>query len=367
MQNNQTIVEYVWLGGTGQDLRSKAKTYVGEIKSIEQLEEWNYDGSSTYQATTESSEVLMRPVALFNDPFRGAPNKIALCDTYNVDGKPTNSNFRHFAAKIFEQDKGKEDPWFGIEQEYALMVPIGTALEWPYGWPMGGYPKPQGQYYCSVGSQNNYGREIMNAHYKACLNAGVKIYGTNAEVMPGQWEFQVGTCNGIEVGDHLWMARYLLARVAEYYGVDVNFDPKPISGDWNGSGCHTNYSTNSSRNDKELKNIIADMGRLDKSHIRLIALYGEDNQTRLTGKHETSSMEKFSYGIANRGCSIRIPRTTEAKGCGYYEDRRPAANIDPYVVSAAVFSVTCLENFGLEDLETHYQAFITHKKEKNLH
>jgi glutamine synthetase len=364
-QGGKTIVEYVWLGGTGSDLRCKAKTYDGPITKVEELDEWNYDGSSTWQAPTESSEVLLRPVALFNDPFRGAPNKIAMCETYHVDGTPTVTNFRHFASKIFEK-QGKHEPWFGIEQEYAIMVPLGTGVTWPLGWPLGGYPKPQGSYYCSVGTRFNKGREVMEAHYKACLNAGIKIYGTNCEVMPGQWEFQVGTCNGIEVGDHLWMARYLLQRVGEIYGVEISIDPKPIKGDWNGSGCHTNYSTTETRNDDNLKTIHSHMEKLSESHEAMIALYGEDNHHRLTGKHETSSMEKFSFGVANRGCSVRIPRTTDNKKQGYYEDRRPAANIDPYVVSAAIFSVTCLDKFGLEELSKHYQNFKAKRQEISI-
>lgn len=160
---------------------------------------------------------------------------------------------------------------------------IGNDVSWPYGWPLGAYPKPQGQYYCSVGAKNSYGREIMNAHYKACLYAGVKIYGTNAEVMPGQWEFQIGTCKGIEIGDHLWMARYLLMRVAEMFGLDASFEPKPISGDWNGSGGHLNYSDNLTRNDTNLENIKKQMENLEKTHTRLIKLYGENNELRLTG------------------------------------------------------------------------------------
>jgi glutamine synthetase len=360
-QNGQTIVEYVWLGGTGQDLRSKSKTFDGTVNSVSDLGEWNFDGSSTWQASTESSEVLIRPVALFNDPFLGYPNKIALCDTYHIDGTPTVTNFRHFAEKIFERI-GDHDPWFGIEQEYALMVSVGTGLEWPLGWPVGGYPKPQGPYYCSVGSKVNYGREVVNAHFKACLNAGVKIYGTNCEVMPGQWEYQVGTCKGMEAADHLWMARYLALRVGEYFNVHISLSPKPISGDWNGTGCHTNFSCTATREDKDLNNITDMMKKLEMTHVQLCGLYGEDNHLRLTGKHETSSMEKFSFAVASRGASVRIPRVTEKTGNGYFEDRRPAGNMDPYVVTAAIFSVTCLENFGLDELDKHYKAFLEHKK-----
>ncbi len=275
-QNGKTIVEYVWIGGTGLDIRSKAKTYDKPITSIKDLDEWNYDGSSTFQAMTESSEVLIRPVALFNDPFRLGENKIVLCSTYHTDGTPTNTNFRHFAEKIFSQGIDEHDPWFGIEQEYVMLTPIGTSLSTPLGWPVGGFPLAQGPFYCSVGAKYNYGRQVMDAHYRACLHAGVAIYGTNAEVMPGQWEFQVGTSRGIEVGDHLWMSRYLLFKVGEYFNIDVTFKPKPVKGDWNGSGCHTNFSTNGTRNDTNMKTIEEHMKRLENTHLRLIAMYGED-------------------------------------------------------------------------------------------
>jgi glutamine synthetase len=358
--DDKTIVEYVWLGGTGHDLRSKAKTFNCKIEKVEDLPEWNYDGSSTYQANTENSEVIIKPVALFRDPFRKDPHKIALCETYSHDGKPANTNFRHFAAKILsKQNQEKHEPWFGIEQEYVLFQ--NGDIEWPFNWPSGSYPKPQGQYYCSVGADNAYGREIVNLHYKVCLYAGVKLYGINAEVMPSQWEFQVGTCNGIEVGDHLWMARYLLHRVGEYFNVNISFAPKPIKGDWNGSGCHTNFSTKGMREEGGLKVIVDCIDNLRGNHSRSISLYGENNHERLTGKHETSSIHNFSYGAANRGCSIRIPKQTEIEGKGYLEDRRPAANIDPYVVSASLFSFSCLGGEGVEELEKHYNKFIANK------
>ena len=282
-QFGSTIVEYVWIGGTGSDLRSKSKTYNFEVKSVEDLDEWNYDGSSTYQATTENSEVVLKPVALFNDPFRGLPNKIVLCETY-INDKPTTTNFRHFAREIFTKENvEKHDPWFGFEQEYAVSAKVGSHLEWPLGWPVGGFPQPQGPYYCSVGTYSN-GREIMEAHYKACLYAGVKCFGTNAEVMPGQWEYQVGTCKGIEAADHMWMARYLIHRVSEYFNVSVSFEPKPILGNWNGSGCHTNFSNNETRNDTDMNNIKEQVERLGAMHLRTIPLYGENNHLRLTGK-----------------------------------------------------------------------------------
>ena len=284
-QKGNTIVEYVWIGGSGQDIRCKARTIKGVVNSLEDVEEWNYDGSSTNQATTQSSEVLIRPVALFDDPFRGAPNKIAFCETYHTDGTPTISNFRYHAAKIFKKS-GDNDPWFGIEQEYTLVHTIGTELEWPLGWPRGQYPGPQGPYYCSVGSKYNFGREVMDAHYKACLYAGVKIWGTNCETLPGQWEYQIGICQGIEAGDHLWMARYLMQLVGEVYGVDINLEPKPILGDWSGTGGHTNFSTSGTRNDNQLQTIKRMMGSLDDSHRRLCKLYGENNHLRLTGKNQ---------------------------------------------------------------------------------
>jgi glutamine synthetase len=312
--------------------------------------------------------VLLRPVRLFDDPFRGAPNKIALCETFNIDGSPTNTNFRHFAQKIFEQDKeGKYQPNFGVEQEYALMEILGTALKWPLHWPVGGFPAPQGKYYCSAGSKFNRGREIMNQHYKACLAAGVKIYGTNAETMPGQWEFQIGTCSdGLETGDHLWIARYLLLRVSENFGVHITFDPKPISGDWAGSGCHTNFSTLQTREDQDLKSIMEHMEKLKISHERSIQLYGENNNSRLTGKNETQRIDFFDFGLGNRGSSIRIPTATTKKGRGYYEDRRPAANMDPYVVCSSLFVFTCLDHKVIVDLENHYRKFLEHIKTLHL-
>jgi len=238
-------------------------------------------------------------------------------------------------------EKAKQSvPWFGIEQEYTLFNPDAQT---PLGWPVNGFPGPQGPYYCSNGANRAYGRRVVEAHYKACLYAGISISGINAEVMPGQWEYQVGPCEGISSGDQLWISRYLMERVCEDFGVIVSFDPKPKSGDWNGAGCHTNYSTKAMREDGGYELIVAACKKLAAKHDEHIALYGAGNERRLTGAHETAPINKFSYGVANRGASIRIPRQAKLEGKGYFEDRRPASNMDPYVVTAKIVQTTVLD------------------------
>eukprot|EP00300_Choanocystis_sp_HF-7_P033469 c45818_g1_i1.p1 GENE.c45818_g1_i1~~c45818_g1_i1.p1 ORF type:complete len:592 (+),score=115.55 c45818_g1_i1:49-1776(+) len=341
-QNNRSgkyQAEYVWIGGSTEDLRSKSRTLPLPIpQNAEDLPEWNYDGSSTGQAPGEDSEVIIKPRRIFPDPFRGGNNILVMCDTYTPQGDPLPTNHRYIANKIFQQALD-EKPWFGLEQEYTMFEADGRT---PFGWPEGGFPAPQGQYYCSVGANNSFGRPIVEAHYSACLYAGITISGINAEVMPGQWEFQVGPAEGIKAGDELFMARYLLLRIAEIFGVVISFDPKPISGDWNGAGMHTNFSTAAMRAEGGYKVILAAIERLSHKHKEHIAVYGKGNERRLTGRHETASIHKFSYGVANRGASIRIPRAAEKDGKGYFEDRRPASNACPYLVTSKVFETTCL-------------------------
>jgi len=317
----------------------KTKTLDAKPGDVSELPVWNFDGSSTGQAPGDDSEVLLRPVAIFDDPFRGGDNILVLCEclTPKMEALPTNT--REGAKALFDQ-KLDEKPWFGIEQEYTLFEKDGRT---PLGWPSGGFPGPQGPYYCGAGTDSAFGRSIMEAHYEACLYAGIKIAGTNAEVMPGQWEYQIGPCVGIESGDHLWMSRYLMIRVCEAQQVNVQFDPKPIPGDWNGAGCHTNYSTEAMRNDGGFDVIVAAIEKLKDKHLEHIAIYGTGNERRLTGAHETAPIDKFSYGVANRGASVRIPRSAEADKKGYFEDRRPASNMDPYVVTSKLFKTTVLD------------------------
>ncbi|XP_035816951.1 glutamine synthetase root isozyme 2 isoform X1 [Zea mays] len=333
-RTGKIIAEYIWVGGSGMDVRSKARTLSGPVDDPSKLPKWNFDGSSTGQAPGDDSEVILW------DPFRKGQNILVMCDCYEPNGEPIPSNKRHGAAKIFSHpDVKAEEPWFGIEQEYTLLQ---KDTKWPLGWPLGGYPGPQGPYYCAVGADKSYGRDIVDAHYKACLYAGIDISGINGEVMPGQWEFQVGPAVGVSAGDQLWVARYILERITEIAGVVVSFDPKPIPGDWNGAGAHTNYSTKSMRSDGGYEVIKKAIGKLGLRHREHIAAYGDGNERRLTGRHETADINTFVWGVANRGASVRVGRDTEKEGKGYFEDRRPASNMDPYVVTSLIAETTML-------------------------
>ncbi|CAK9291796.1 unnamed protein product [Gordionus sp. m RMFG-2023] len=340
-QGEQVQVMYVWIDGTGENVRAKTKTLNAEPHSIEELPIWNYDGSSTYQAEGSNSDVYLKPVCMVSDPFRGGKNKLVLCETFKYNWKPTETNNRLQCKKTMDLVK-EAVPWFGIEQEYTLMDVDGH----PLGWPKNGFPAPQGPYYCGVGANKVFGRDVVESHYRACIYAGIKIGGENAEVMPSQWEYQIGPCEGIEMGDHLWISRFMLHRVCEDFNIVASLDPKPVKGDWNGAGCHTNFSTIGMRAPEGLIEIEAAVDKLSTQHDRHIRCYdpnkGADNARRLTGAHETSPITDFSAGIANRGCSIRIPRQVGEDRCGYLEDRRPASNCDPYLVTEAIVKTVIL-------------------------
>uniref|UniRef100_A0A6U2AVR2 Glutamine synthetase n=1 Tax=Hemiselmis andersenii TaxID=464988 RepID=A0A6U2AVR2_HEMAN len=334
---DQVQAEYVWLDAE-QRARSKCRTLSKERAAgpAEKYPKWTYDGSSTEQAPGDDSEVIIVPRAKYRDPFRGGDHVIILCDTYDPEGNPLPTNTRAAAAERFEKDESAK-PWYGLEQEYTLFNLDGVT---PLGWPVGGFPGAQGPYYCGAGADRSYGRAVSEAHYRASLYAGLQISGTNAEVMPGQWEYQIGPAVGIEAADQLTISRYLLNRVCEDLGVIANIQPKPIKGPWNGAGMHINFSTEDTRKEGGLDVIKAMCEELGKKHDEHIAAYGEGNADRLTGDCETADINTFSYGIADRGCSIRIPRDTAAEGMGYLEDRRPASNVDPYVATSLIFETT---------------------------
>lgn len=326
--------------------------------SVETLPQWNFDGSSTGQAPGDDSEVMLRPCRIFKDPFRirkdDLHNILVMCDCYTPQGQPIETNTRAIAMKAFE-GKDDEEVWFGLEQEFTL---FNLDEKTPLGWPTAGFPdRPQGPYYCSVGAENNFGRHITESLYRACLYAGISISGVNGEVMPGQQEYQVGPCVGIDAGDQLMMSRYILQRVCEDFQVYVTLHPKPITkGEWNGAGMHTNVSTKKMREDGGLAIIKNAINKLGAKHLEHIAVYGEGNELRLTGRFETASIDKFSYGVANRGASIRIGRDTEAEGKGYFEDRRPSSNADPYLVTGKIME-TIMEDVEVPEIAALNKAF----------
>jgi glutamine synthetase len=258
-----------------------------------------------------------------------------MTEVFEASGAPHPSNTRAALRGVAEKFAA-EEALFGLEQEYTLFR--GNR---PLGWPDQGYPAPQGPFYCGVGADEVFGRPLVDKHMDACLAAGLKFSGINAEVMPGQWEFQIGPAGVLEVGDHLHIARWLLYRLGEDFGISASLDPKPVKGDWNGAGCHTNYSTKAMRGEGGLAVIYAACEKLRERARLHIENYGFGIEERLTGKHETASYKTFSYGVGNRGASIRIPLHVEVAGKGYLEDRRPCANIDPYVVARLLVETTC--------------------------
>lgn len=331
------MAEYIWIDGTEPSpmLRSKTKMLSSTVSSVSDIPEWGFDGSSTMQADTGSSDCQLKPVSFVKDPIRGGDNILVMCEVLNADGSVHKTNTRRALTQIAEQYKSHES-WFGIEQEYTFFQ--GNI---PLGFPMEGFPEPQGKYYCGVGADRIYGREIVEAHAQACLDADIGICGINSEVMPGQWEFQLGPLPPLEVADQLWIARWLLERIAEDFDVRVSFAPKPIKGDWNGAGAHTNFSTKAIREQGGMAHVEEACKKLSMHHDDHIAVYGKGNEERLTGRHETCSIKQFRYGVSDRGASIRIPLATSLAGCGYLEDRRPAANMDPYQVCAALIRTVC--------------------------
>tara|TARA_B100000902_G_scaffold393527_1_gene447932 strand:+ start:174 stop:1181 length:1008 start_codon:yes stop_codon:yes gene_type:complete len=325
--------EYIWLDGYQPEANLRSKTKILKFENfdedISKMPEWSFDGSSTLQAEGSFSDCVLKPVKIYKDPAR-LNAYLVLCEVMNPDGSAHSSNTRS------QIPKGFDDYWFGFEQEYTLMD--GSR---PLGFPGEGFPNPQGMYYCSVGNKNVAGREIVEAHLDLCLEAGLNITGINAEVLLGQWEFQVLGTNPYAAGDDLWIARYLLHRVTEEFGVGLEFHPKPVQGDWNGSGMHCNFSNQKMREEGGKDYIEAICDNLEKNHDEHISVYGSANEQRLTGLHETQSIHKFSYGVSDRGASIRIPISLPSNNWkGYLEDRRPASNADPYrIVSTMINSV----------------------------
>jgi len=262
-----------------------------------------------------------------------------LCEVLNPDGTPHESNYRAKLRGVLSQGAGALLSWFGFEQEYTFFK--GSR---PLGFPQESrFPAAQGPYYCGVGADEVYGRDIVERHLELCFQAGLDITGINAEVMPGQWEFQMGGPDSgpLRSTDHLWLARWLLYRAGEEMGVTAILDPKPVPGDWNGAGLHTNASTAKMRAPGGMSEILSACEKMSHKVEEHLAAYGDGIEMRLTGRHETCSYREFKYGVSDRTASIRIPANVHKEGCGYFEDRRPNANANPYRIAHAILSTLC--------------------------
>ncbi|MEO8216838.1 MAG: glutamine synthetase beta-grasp domain-containing protein, partial [Acidobacteriota bacterium] len=303
---SKITAEYIWLDGQRptSKLRSKTKILDEPVKRVEDLPEWGFDGSSTSQAEGHFSDLKLQPVRIIKDPLHGEDDVLVLCEVLNPDGSVHWSNTRARLREIDEKFRS-EETWFGIEQEYTMFE--GNQ---PLGWPDRGFPAPQGGYYCGVGNDEVFGRELVEAHAAACIRAGIKIAGTNAEVMPAQWEFQIGPLPPLEMADELWLARWLLYRIGEDLGISATLYPKPVKGDWNGAGAHTNFSTKKMREKGGIDIVNAAMKKLEQRHDDHMKVYGAHNEERLTGLHETAPIHEFRFGVSDRGASVRIPMAT---------------------------------------------------------
>lgn len=327
-------LEYIWLDGYSPEpnLRSKVKVVdakLHEVKgkklhgvSLNDCPQWGFDGSSTKQAEGNFSDCTLNPVRLYPNPLNKGmlDSYLVFCEVLNPDGLPHDSNTR---ALLDSDDE--TDLWFGFEQEYTIMKE-GK----PIGFPKDGFPEPQGKYYCGVGNSQVNGRLFVEQHMENCIMAGIEITGTNAEVMLGQWEYQVLGKGKLKSGDDLWVSRYILNQMSEDYGFNIEYHPKPVTGDWNGSGLHCNFSNTKMREEGGKTYFDSIFKIFESRHMEHIKCYGSSNDMRLTGEHETQSIHKFSWGVSDRGASIRVPISTEKEWKGYVEDRRPASNADPY-------------------------------------
>jgi glutamine synthetase len=343
------IAEYIWMDGNEPTKKLRSKTRIVPVDGdvlMDTFPMWQFDGSSTGQAEGNASDCLLQPVRFVPDPIRGDGCYLVLCEVLNADGSPHATNTRAKLRTVLDGGAASYDAWFGFEQEYTLYQgarPLGFPSERRY-------PAAQGPYYCGVGADEVYGRDLVEAHMAACLEAGLLFVGLNAEVMPGQWEYQIGGIDGtaLRATDDLWLSRWLLYRIGEDIGIAAVLDPKPVPGDWNGAGMHTNFSTkqmraapSSENDDLGINAINGVIGRMEQRIDVHLAAYGNGYEMRLTGHHETCRYDQFKAGVSDRTASVRIPAQVATDQYGYLEDRRPNANADPYEVAAVLLDTAC--------------------------
>ena len=315
-------LEYIWLGGSNE-FRSKVRI-MDELPDFPPV--WNYDGSSTGQATTETSQCTLIPVRTYTD--RKNPTYIyVLCDT------PERRQMTSIQDTL--------DMWVGFEQEFFIWDLVMDRSIGSYG-----NMPPQGPYYCGVEAIAGY--DYCRKHTVAdllrlteliarrCCDIGCELTGYNLEVAPGQTEIQVMSRSALKACDDLMMMRFMAHRVLIAERCKPVWDPKPLGPEWNGTGLHTNISTGATRCEGGIRAIHEYMDLLSQKHAEHLTVYGSGNETRLTGRHETSSMNIFTWSVGGRHTSVRIPSEVSLAGCGYFEDRRPAGNANPYLIAERI-------------------------------
>ena len=348
-------LEYIWLDGYKPEpnLRSKIKVVDYQPADITKVPEWGFDGSSTMQAEGFSSDCYLKPVRMYQSlKITNTPLIYVLCEVLDKDNKPHETNDR---SKLGEEDF---DFWIGFEQEYFIRSAHNKNV---LGFERGGSVDPQGKYYCGVGGQI-VGRELSDEHLDYCLDLGINVEGTNAEVALGQWEYQIFSKGKLGAADDLWMSRYILHKLAEKRGYSIELHPKPILiGEWNGSGLHTNFSNKKMREEggeSYFKSIFNAFETRKELHIEN---YGSDNHLRLTGKFETQSIDKFSWGVSDRGASIRVPKSVGETWKGYLEDRRPSSNANPYRVISVIYDALTFADQLESTIHAMYEKVDTSK------
>jgi len=314
------IVEYVWQDAEGE-IRGKTrildKEFVGKP-----IPKWRFDGGSTGQATVDKSDCILNPVRVYTGDN---VYPVVLCEVLDSNGDPHPTNNRKSLQYSFQTDR--EDTWVGVEQEFTISHFAGG----PFSPHLNS--SKQGNSYCFP---TNLAENLVRTHMDLCLVYGIKYAGFNSEVTYGQWEYQIGPDDPVRVADDLVVSRYFLRRVFAYNNIAVTLHPKPFE-DYNGAGCHINISTRGTRSGEDSLMNLAE--RFEEFHFEHMEAYGEHNELRMTGKHETSDYDEFSIGVGSRNTSIRIPDGDDGV---YIEDRRPAANVDPYSAFHEILStVNC--------------------------
>ena len=335
--------EYIWLDSEN-NIRSKTKILnidielknndkkPSELEIIQSLmnvslyPNWNCNGK---HLGDEVSEIIIHPVFVSLDPFKKAPNVLILCDTYNLDGNPTKYNNRYSVNKLFNKHENLKC-LFGFEQEFHIMKLGDNFTLLPNKTMIKGEPVKATKYYCSNGSMNAFGRNLVNRAVTLALEAGLSCGGYNSACGPAQWEIQIGPVQyGVCAADHLILLRFILSRLSENLDIHISLLPKPSEDIDSISYCHTNFSTESMRDSNGYTHIQNSIEKLKQTHSRDLEIYG---------KTDIEIHNNFTTDVTNRNVSVRIPTESKKNNKGYFEDRRPLSNCDPYLVCEALLN-----------------------------